>query len=162
MNRTLNAMQDAAQQMDNGNLMRAAAHQDQAVQNLDKMAQRLRGKEQDGLEQAVEAVQDEGQQVADTQRKIRAGIDKVLADARERNKAGDGKQDGKQNETPALNAADLQKLKGLAHWQLENQKRRGKKGCCRRSGQGHQDGGAAGADSEHGHRRREHGAQRRR
>src|SRR4029079_19024662 len=57
------------------------------------------------------------------QKKIHDAMQRVLDDARQRNGNG-AANPTKPGEppAPALNAKDMQKLKGIAHWQAENQK----------------------------------------
>ena len=115
LRKTADEMQNAANQIKAGNLQRAAAHGEQAVKDLNLAEERLNAGQFDQLEQAVAAAEDRAMQVDDNQKKIREATQRVLDDARQRNPAANGSK-------PDLNAQDLQKLRGVARWQAENQK----------------------------------------
>ncbi len=133
LRKTADEMQNAAADMKAGNMQRAAAHGDQAVKDLNLAEQRLNAGQFDQLEQAVAAAEDRAMQVADNQKKIREATQRVLDEAKKRNPnntphagepgdANPAKPEGANPGKPELNAQDLQKLKGIARWQAENQK----------------------------------------
>ncbi|MBI3830053.1 MAG: hypothetical protein HY291_11080 [Planctomycetes bacterium] len=111
---TTKQMDEAAKNIAEGKLQQAAARGEEAKKELAKAAEKLQVSQYDNLEQAVEAAEDRAQQIAETQRHIREATGKVLDEAKQRDpKAGAEKK---------LSEQEMQKMRGLAKLQVDNQK----------------------------------------
>ena len=111
------AMEEAAAEMKDGNLQRAAARGEEAKKELHAAADKLQLSQYDNLDKAVEAADQRGEKIAGNQKQIREGMKKVLDEAATRNKA-----DPDKGGDPKLNPQDVARLQGLARMQVENQK----------------------------------------
>lgn len=111
---TTKQMEAAAAAMQEGKMQQAAARGEEARRELGRAAEKLKVSQFQDVEAAVEAAEDRGQQIAETQRKIREATKEVLDEAK--------KRDPKAGKEAKLNEKEMQKIRGLAKLQVDNQK----------------------------------------
>ncbi|MBA2482535.1 MAG: hypothetical protein H0V44_17870 [Planctomycetes bacterium] len=116
LRQTHEEMAAAADKIRTGALQEAAAHGEEARRELDKAAETLDISQFTDLQQTVEAAEDRAQRIVELQKRIHSAMDQVVAGAAKREPQGE--TPGK---APALTAQEVERIRGLAKLQVENQ-----------------------------------------
>jgi hypothetical protein len=122
LRKSASEMQEAAKQIKEDNLQKAAARGEQAKDELVKAAEKLEVSQYDSLEKAVEAAEERALQIAEEQKKIQDAANRVAEDAEKRAAVARASLPAGKKEEPKLTPQEAQKMQGLAKLQTINQK----------------------------------------